>query len=137
FGRGRTERVERFFRQFGGSVGGPLYLPRFGEGGPAYYSGKNRMFFFVSYEALRENTTSLSTGYVETPQFRQAVLSARSGITSQILSSAGIVPRIAGILTPSCSDLNSNIPCQPAGGGLDIGSLSGGLGQYLTFSNLG
>ena len=40
FGRGRVERVERFFRQFGGSVGGPLYLPRFGEGGPAVYSGK-------------------------------------------------------------------------------------------------
>lgn len=137
FGRGRTERVERFFRQFGGSLGGPLYLPRFGEGGPAVYSGKNRAFFFFSYEGLRENTNTLSTGYVETPQFRQAVLSARSGITSTILSSSGIEPRIAGFLTPSCNDLNSNIPCQAAGGGLDIGSLSGGLGQYLTFSNLG
>jgi len=137
FGRGRTERVERFFRQFGGSVGGPLYLPRFGEGGPAVYSGKNRAFFFFSYEGLRENTNTLATGYVETPQFRQAVLSARSGITSAILSSSGIEPRIAGTLTPSCSDLNGNIPCQPVSGGLDIGSLSGGVGQYLTFSNLG
>ena len=61
FGRGRTERVERFFRQFGGSVGGPLYLPRFGEGGPAVYSGKDRAFFFFSYEGLRENTTTLAT----------------------------------------------------------------------------
>ncbi|MCP2876438.1 hypothetical protein NK905_23855, partial [Salmonella enterica subsp. enterica serovar Typhimurium] len=25
------QRVERTFRQFGGSLGGPLYLPRFGE----------------------------------------------------------------------------------------------------------
>jgi Carboxypeptidase regulatory-like domain/TonB dependent receptor len=137
FGRGRTERVERFFRQFGGSIGGPLYLPRFGEGGPSVHSGKNHAFFFFSYEGLRENTTSLSTGYIETPQFRQAVLSARSGITAAILGSSGIQPRIAGILTPSCADLNSNIPCQVVGGGLDIGSLSGGLGQYLTFSNLG
>src|SRR4051794_10940777 len=30
FGRGRTERVDRFYRQFGGSLGGPVYLPRFG-----------------------------------------------------------------------------------------------------------
>ncbi|HKG47618.1 MAG TPA: TonB-dependent receptor [Pyrinomonadaceae bacterium] len=137
FGRGRTERVERFYRQFGGSIGGPLYLPRFGEGGPAVYSGKNRAFFFFSYEGLRESTGSLATGYVETPQFRQAVLSSRSGITSAVLSSSGIEPRIAGVLTPSCNDVNGNIPCQPVAGGLDIGSLSGGVGQYLTFSNLG
>src|SRR6266508_2849714 len=38
---------------FGGVLGGPLYLPRFGEGGPAIYSGKNRTFFFFSYEGLR------------------------------------------------------------------------------------
>lgn len=30
---------------FGGVLGGPLYLPRFGEGGPSFYSGKNRTFF--------------------------------------------------------------------------------------------
>lgn len=136
FGRGRTERVERLFRQFGGSVGGPLYWPHFGEGGPTVYSGKNRAFFFFSYEGLRESTNTLSTGYVETPQFRQAVLSSRSGVTSAILSSAGIQPRIAGILTPSCGDLNANIQCQPVSGGLDIGSLTGGLGQYVPLSNL-
>ena len=138
FGRGRVERVERFFRQFGGSIGGPLYLPRFGEGGPAVYSGKNRAFFFFSYEGLRENTGSLSTGYVETPQFRQAVIANRpGGITAAILNSSGIQPRIVGVITPSCGDLNGNIPCQVVAGGLDIGSLSGGLRQYLPFSNLG
>src|ERR1044071_1424271 len=96
FGRGITERVDRFFRQFGGSLGGPLYLPRFGEGGPAVYSGKNRAFFFFSYEGLRENTNTLATGYVETPQFRQAVLSSRNGITSAILRSSGIDTRMVG-----------------------------------------
>jgi hypothetical protein len=48
FGRGRTERVERFFRQFGGSLGGPLPLPRFGEGGPSTIGGKDKSFFFIS-----------------------------------------------------------------------------------------
>jgi hypothetical protein len=137
FGRGITERVDRLFRQFGGSVGGPLYWPHFGEGGPTVYSGKNRAFFFFSYEGLRENTNTLATGYVETPQFRQAVLSSRSGITSAILRDAGINPRIVGTLTPSCGDLNANVPCQPVSGGLDIGSLTGGLGQYVPLSNLG
>jgi hypothetical protein len=40
--------------QFGGNIGGPLHLPRFGEGGDSYYSGKNRTFFFFSYEGLRQ-----------------------------------------------------------------------------------
>src|SRR5215207_8420871 len=138
FGRGRTERVDRFFRQFGGSVGGPLYLPRFGEGGPAVYSGRDRAFFFFSYEGLRENTNSLATGYVETPQFRQAVINARpGGISAAVLGSSGIEPRIAGVLTPSCADIQNGIPCQVVDGGLDVGSLSGSVGQYLSFGNLG
>jgi len=41
--------------QFGGSIGGPVLLPRFGEGGsPLGYNGKNRTFFFFSYEGLRQ-----------------------------------------------------------------------------------
>ncbi len=40
--------------QFGGAIGGPIYLPRFGEGGPVLRSGKDRAFFFVNYEVLRQ-----------------------------------------------------------------------------------
>ncbi len=138
FGRGFTERVERFFRQYGGSIGGPVYLPNFGEGGPSVYSGKDRAFFFFSYEALRENTTNPTTTYTETAQFRQAVIAARpGGITARILGSDGVSPRIGAILTPTCADIQGGIPCQVVAGGLDVGSLSGGLGQYLTFANLG
>jgi hypothetical protein len=38
---------------FGGSIGGPVFLPRFGEGGKAFYDGRNRSFFFVAYEGTR------------------------------------------------------------------------------------
>jgi hypothetical protein len=37
-------------QQFGGSVGGPLPIPRFGEGGKSHYGGKDKSFFFVAYE---------------------------------------------------------------------------------------
>ncbi|HEX5873347.1 MAG TPA: TonB-dependent receptor [Pyrinomonadaceae bacterium] len=138
FGRGRTERVERFFRQFGGSLGGPLYLPRFGEGGPAVYDGRNRAFFFFSYEGLRENTATPSTVYVETPQFRQSIINARpGGISASILGSSGVQPRITEVLQPSCTDVQGGTPCQVVAGGLDVGSPALGLGQYLTFGNLG
>ena len=39
---------------FGGVIGGPVLLPRFGEGGrQPWYDGHNRTFFFFSYEGLR------------------------------------------------------------------------------------
>ena len=42
-------------RQFdyGFSVGGPVHLPRFGEGGEMLWSGKNKTFFFFNYGAYR------------------------------------------------------------------------------------
>lgn len=39
---------------FGGVFHGPILLPRFGEGGKQpWYNGRNRTFFFFSYEGLR------------------------------------------------------------------------------------
>jgi outer membrane receptor protein involved in Fe transport len=41
--------------QFGFAIGGPIMLPHFGEGGPVWsYNGKNKTFFFFSYEGLRQ-----------------------------------------------------------------------------------
>jgi hypothetical protein len=41
--------------QFGFSIGGPIMLPHFGEGGRnVAYNGKNKTFFFFSYEGLRQ-----------------------------------------------------------------------------------
>ena len=37
-------------KQFGGAIGGPLYLPRFGEGARSTFGGKDKSFFFVAYE---------------------------------------------------------------------------------------
>ncbi len=40
----------RIENQLGGSLGGPLHLPRFGEGGPGFISGRDRTFFFFSVQ---------------------------------------------------------------------------------------
>lgn len=45
-------RFER--KEFGGNIGGPIYLPNFGEGGDSVHSGKNHAFFFVDYEGRRQ-----------------------------------------------------------------------------------
>jgi hypothetical protein len=42
------------FNNFGGTFGGPVLFPRFGEGGrQPWYDGHNRTFFFFSYEGQR------------------------------------------------------------------------------------
>src|SRR5215204_7481733 len=40
--------------QYGGNFSGPIHLPRFGEGGPSTYSGKDNAFFFFAFERYRE-----------------------------------------------------------------------------------
>jgi hypothetical protein len=48
--------------QFGGNFGGPLTLPG--------YSGRNRTFFFVNYEGLRQRSGTASTFTVPLPEWR-------------------------------------------------------------------
>ena len=41
------------YNNFGGTISGPVFLPRFGEGGKAIYNGRNKTFFFFSEEVRR------------------------------------------------------------------------------------
>jgi Carboxypeptidase regulatory-like domain len=41
---------------FYGTIGGPIFLPRPGEGGPVFYDGRNRSFFFFSLNGQRNST---------------------------------------------------------------------------------
>src|ERR1041384_6732281 len=76
---GRNENpnalTNRNTHQFGGTAGGPLWLPRFGEGGPSIYKGKNRSFWFFYYEGQRNSTPSTTGdfGFVSVPTDRMRV----------------------------------------------------------------
>lgn len=131
------QRINDYIRQFGGSLGGPLPLLHFGEGGPAVTSGKNKLFFFLSYEGLRNNTTNFVNGYAETAQYRQLVQQIRPGsVTSQVLSAAGIAPRITSIIPIDCRAFGNDANrCRVVSGGLDIGSPTGARGQYVSLGN--
>ena len=132
-------RNNQHYNQFGGSIGGPLYLPRFGEGGPSIFAGKNRAFFFFSFEGLRNNTVGTFNGFVETAEFRQLVTSVRQGsVTGKILGSPGIAPRIVSAIPITCIAAGFNAGnCHQVSGGLDIGSPAGAAGQYLNVGSPG
>ena len=130
-------RVNQHLNQFGGSIGGPLFLPRFGEGGPSTWGGKNRAFFFFSYEGLRSSNTDTVNAFVETPDFRQAVIAARpNSIAARILSAPGIAPRIVSVIPATCAFAGFGSNCTQLAGGLDIGRIAGAQGQYISFGDL-
>lgn len=56
---------------FGGVLGGPLFLPRLGEGGPVWLNGKDRSFFFFSFEGLRLRQPQAATVLVPSLAARQ------------------------------------------------------------------
>lgn len=135
---GAPTRVENRFRQFGGSLGGPLPVPRFGEGEPpAFKLARDNAFFFFSFEALRNRTNNPSSRFIETPQYRQLVQQLRPGsVTSNVFATSGIEPRIISVIPTNCA-LFGNDParCRVVTGGLDIGSPTLARGQYVPFSS--
>ncbi|NWF84923.1 MAG: TonB-dependent receptor [Bryobacteraceae bacterium] len=69
FNRQGRERQTRRYNRFGGTVGGPVSIPK-------VYSGKDRTFFFTSYERIRPITPALETLTVPTAAFRQGDFSS-------------------------------------------------------------
>jgi hypothetical protein len=85
--------------EFGGSISGPVYLPRFGEGGPALYDGHNRTFFFVSHEGAR-----LRQGI--TREFVVPTAAMRQGDFSQLFDSQGRLQTLYDPLTTAIQTVN-------------------------------
>lgn len=139
FNKAAPTRVNAHLNQYGGSLGGPMIIPHFGEGGRAATLARNKAFFFFSYEGLRSNTSDTVNSFVETPQYRALVQQLRPGsIAATILGSSGIVPRVIGVIPVPCTAAGfaaNSTSCRQVAGGLDIGSPTGARGQYVLSSN--
>ncbi len=68
------------FNQFGGNVGGPVYLPRFSEGGKGFRKSE-KLFFFFNYEALKISQTQQRASTVPTVKMRSGDFSELLGTT--------------------------------------------------------
>ncbi len=62
--RNNLDKSPLSYHQFGGSAGGPLWLPR--ALGPMAYDGRNRSFFFFSYEGIRHDSSFTTLSRVPT-----------------------------------------------------------------------
>lgn len=91
--RGLTEAPFRIENQFGGTIGGPLHLPRFGEGGPSLYSGKDRTFFFYSAQRWWDRALGSGTTIRGVPTADgRAILQANAGNRSQVAALLRFLP---------------------------------------------
>ncbi|HKP72859.1 MAG TPA: carboxypeptidase regulatory-like domain-containing protein, partial [Pyrinomonadaceae bacterium] len=70
----RAPRPKLRYNNFGFNFSGPVYLPKFGEGGDKVWSGKNRAFFFWNEEWRRE-----VRGLVPPLQFKVPTAAERIG----------------------------------------------------------
>lgn len=81
-----VSRPKSKYQYPGGNIGGPVYLPRFGEGGKPYYSLKDKLFFFVGYERYYQQVDEGSG------KFRVPTLKERQGDFSESAPGSIFVP---------------------------------------------
>lgn len=74
------------FTQASLTIGGPVFLPAFNEGGPFLYNGKNRTFFFFGYEPRWR--TDFVTGSALLPSARELA----GDFTDLVRTASGFLP---------------------------------------------
>lgn len=87
----------------GANLGGPIYLPRFGEGGPGYFSGKDKLFFFTAYERLQRGDAA-----------------SPGGVTSPTAAGFALLDSIPGLSPTNYGVFKQYVPAAPAN---DAGSI--------------
>src|SRR5437016_2125287 len=98
---GTPYKVPKLIRnEFGGSIGGPVYLPTFGLTGKKFYIGHNRTFFFFSREG-QELRQGLSK------DFTVPTAAMRSGDFSQLFDSQGRFIQLYDPLTSTVTALSA------------------------------
>ncbi|MBI4902257.1 MAG: TonB-dependent receptor [Acidobacteria bacterium] len=91
--RARQPRNNVRKNQFGGTIGGPVILPKM-------YNGRNKTFFFFAWESIRQNSFSSFLGTVPTAL-------QRTGDFSQTNDTNGALKLI---YNPYTTRLNPNVP---------------------------
>lgn len=82
-----TQFLPRFdFFRGGANFGGPVIMPKFGEGGPSWWKGKDKLFFFASYERLQVGFGAAPAGITALTAGALSTISATAGVSATNLA---------------------------------------------------
>lgn len=122
--RGAPFRIEN---QAGFTIGGPLHLPRFGEGGPRYISGKNRTFFFFALQRWWDRSLGVGTTLNGAPtEAGRAIIQAQAGHLPHV---AALLRFLPAAQTPLASTARFISPLNGQTFTVPLGSLTGSQGS--------
>lgn len=113
FGRdsnGKAKRSPFKYNNFGGTVGGPVYLPLFGEGG-ASVKKLSRTFFFFSEEQRRDIRYPILSSTVPDANMRQGIFPMDICLSAFTAATTGTVP-CTNVL-PAGQPISSRVPINP------------------------
>lgn len=101
--RSNVARAKLRRHQYGGSIGGPLPFFNFGENnGPAFKSGKDRLFFFFDNENRRDRSQVNSSRVVPLQTYRDGKVGYTNNTTGCTSASrANTTPSCITYLTPT------------------------------------
>ncbi len=69
---------------YSGTLGGPLFLPNFGEGGPVFNTDRNRNFFFVAYQEDRFRSPGGTVTLITPTAAGRAILQQYAGTNPRV-----------------------------------------------------
>ncbi|HJU93183.1 MAG TPA: carboxypeptidase regulatory-like domain-containing protein [Pyrinomonadaceae bacterium] len=92
----RRKAPFRVENQLGGTIGGPLHLPRFGEGGPGFVSGTDRTFFFFAIQRWWDRQLGIGQTLNGAPTAAgKAILEQAAGDLPQVRALLDFLPAAA------------------------------------------
>ncbi|MEP6903503.1 MAG: carboxypeptidase regulatory-like domain-containing protein, partial [Actinomycetota bacterium] len=103
-----TPRPLYRYNFYGFDFGGPVYLPRFGEGGKPYWSGKKRLFFFINQEYYNQLVPQLAAVNIRVPTAAE-----RNGDFSQSVDGSGARIYVRDPLLSGTCSAASQAACFP------------------------
>jgi outer membrane receptor protein involved in Fe transport len=133
--RGRRLSATEYIPAF--TFGGPLYLPRFGEGGRALIDGRDRTFFFTAYQETRFRSPGASVTLITPTQTGRNRLRSlfpegtNPNVDAYLAATASAVATVAN--RPAISLDNQNLPAaQQTRGQVEVGSFFRGYSSTST-----
>ena len=99
----------RIENQLGGTIGGPLHLPRFGEGGKSYISGRDRTFYFFSIQRWWDRRLGQGVTVQGVPtEAGRAILQQQVGTRPQVQALLNFLPPAQTPLAGASENFTAN-----------------------------